>query len=299
MEQQIVSELYWPPEMDAAFNFGSTVRVHANDEVVFNNRLMTAGVAMKNWQVAVNYQGSKTVPQLPHLQVNHQYRLVMHASMKPANSVIIRLTFRDLQGNELKRYDFFRPKAYFTVPEETISYSLELINAGNEQIDFRRIEIGERQIDQAAYQDLWFQKPLNEQAGQPMNLLVVPANRRVKKTFPQLVTLADGLSLQVVLVDYQYTGNLSQDLAAYLRHHERFNDQIVSCSPQFDVQVLNVQRDLETVRTLVTSTHQARLNLFKSQAYDLPKVAEWANPTTVEPNWRAITAAIRKTSGGD
>lgn len=299
MEQQVVSELYWPPEMDMAFNFGSTVKVHANDKVSFNNRLMTAGVAMKNWQVALNYQGAKTVPQLPHLQVNHQYRLVMHARMRPANSVIIRLTFCDIQGNELKRYDFFRPQAYFTVPEETISYSLELVNAGNEELEFQRIEIGERQIDHAAYQDLWFQKPLNMQPGQPVNLLVVPANRRVKKTFPQLTTLAKGLPLQVVLVDYQYAGNLSQDLAKYLRHQERFNDQIVSCAAQFDVQVLNLQRDLETVRTLVTSAHQERLNLFNSQSYDLPKVAEWANFTTVEPNWRAIMAAIRKTSEGD
>lgn len=59
MEQQIVNELYWPPEMDAAFTFGSTVRVQPNDEVSFDNRLMTAGVMMKSWSVAVNYQGSK------------------------------------------------------------------------------------------------------------------------------------------------------------------------------------------------------------------------------------------------
>lgn len=223
----------------------------------------------------------------------------MHAKMQPANSVIIRIVFTDLQGNELKRYNFNRSNAYFTVPAETIGYYLELINAGNEQIDFRRIEICEKKLSQDANQDLWFQEPMNAHDDQPMNLLVVPANRRTKKNYPELAALAGDLPVQVVLVDYQYEGNLANDLASYLRHHGRFNDQVVSCDPRYDIPVLNLQKELETTHTLITNTHQERLNLFNSRSYELPKIADWANSNTVEPNWRAIVAALPITSGGE
>lgn len=298
MEQQIVNEIYWPPDIDNSFIFGSQIRVQANDEVCFNNRLMTPGVAMKKWAMAVNYQGAKFVPQLPHLQINHQYRLTLHAHMQPSNSVLVRLIFFDLQGNELKRYDFNRASSYFTVPVATISWKMELINAGNEQIDFRRIEICERNVSKDANQDLWFQSPMHATDTRSMSLLVIPANRRAKRTFPLLNKVAS-LPVQVVLVDYQYQGDLTADLAAYLRRHDRLNDLVVSCDPRFDIPVLNLQKALENVRTLVTNTHEDRLNMFNSGAYQLPHVYKWANPNTVEPNWSVIMNAVQKFQEGN
>lgn len=299
MDQQLINEIYWTPDMDSAFNFGSHVIVDAYDRVSFHNRLMTSGVTMKSWSVALNYQGAKTVPQLPHLKINHQYRIVLHAKMQPENSIMIRLDFTDIQGNSLKQYNFNRTNAYFTVPAETVGISLELVNAGNVHLDFERIEICERNISPKANDDLWFQEPINSDQQQPLNLLVVPANRRAKKTFPLLKSIAAGLPIQVLLVDYQYRGNLEKDITKYLGEHRKQNIRIVSCHERFDIPVLNLQKNLDFVQTLVTKKHEQRLNMLDSYAYELPRKAEWANENLIEPNWPVIINAIKVVSGGN
>lgn len=299
MEQEVVNEIYWPPDMDSAFTFGSHVIVDAYDRVSFHNRLMTPGVVMKAWSVAVNYQGSKIVPQLPHLKINHQYRIVLHAKMQPENSLMIRLSFNDIQGNTLKQYNFNRSNAYFTVPAETITMSLELVNAGNTHLDFERIEICERNVSPNAHADLWFQEPINYDQHQLLNLLVVPANKRAKKTYPLLKNLSPILPLQVLLVDYQYRGNLERDITKYLQEHKRKNIRLVSCHERFDIPILNLQKDFDSIQTLVTTKHQQRLNMIDSYAYELSKTNSWSNENLVEPNWPVIIDAIRKISGGD
>lgn len=299
MEQQIVNEIYWTPDLNSAFNFGSNVKVDHLDRVSFYNRLMTPGVALNQWPVAANYQGAKTVPQLPHLRINHQYRMVLHATAKPANSLMMRLIFTDIQGNEIKRFNYKRSNVYFTVPAETIGITLQLINAGNEQVNFQRIEICEKNVDPAANQDLWFQPVLNNHKGRPRHLLIVPANRRAKKTYPLLEQLVDNLAVQVVLVDYQYAGNLTEDLEKYIKKHRLFQARVISCDPQFDVPVLDLQKKLLTIKSLVTSIHKMQLNMFDSWDYDLPKRENWVNPNLVEPNWRAIIDAIKTVFGGN
>lgn len=298
MEQQLLNELYWPPEMNSSFNYGSQVRVLPNDEVVFTNRLVTPGVAIKHWNNQYNYQADKAIPQLPHLQVDHQYRLVLHANLTPAKSILVRLTFKDIQGTEIKRYDFTRSVFYFTVPKRTVNISLELVNAGNVSIDFKRIDICDQNLEQAANEDLWFQNPINYPSDRPLNLLVVPANRRVKKTFPLLKTYACGLPAQVLLVDYQYTGNLTGDLLTYLKTKKIFACRLVSCDSRFDVPLLNALKEMPTLQALVTTEHKERIDSEQASAYTLSPVAEWANSNLVEPNWRLIFNAVSKVTGG-
>lgn len=298
--QRVVSQIYWAPTFDGAFGAGSVIKRQADGTVTFSNPFMTSGVKIIGWSVAQNYQGAKTVPQLPHLRLGHQYRLVLHGKQEPRNTVIIRLTFFDIQWQKIKHYDFTNERAYFTVPEDTVNYTLELINAGNRRLVFHRIEICENSLPQTANDDLWFQKRWNTQSKQPLVLLVVPAGVRTKKTYPLLNWYAKqlGRPVQVVSVNHQYAGNIPHRIYKWLSHEDQFKATIIACHSSMNTAVLKLQKHLPTLTTLVTDQARDQLNYFDSYCYQLPQ-KDWQNVSIADPNWPVIFQAIQNTFGGE
>lgn len=296
--QQVVNKIYWAPTFDAAFGFGSKVKRQADGTVIFRNPFMTSGVGITGWSVSSNYQAAKTVPQLPHLVIGHQYRLVLHGVQEPRNTVIIRLEFFDPQWQVLKKYDFTSQNVYFTVPDKTVNFNLSLINAGNHQLTFHRIEICDRNLPAAANQELWFQKRVNAKKDRPLRLLLVNAGQRSKMTYPQVARYADKFPYQVVVKDTQYHGDLVQDILDWLNQKREYRATIISCDPALDQTALQLQTKLPSLKTLVTSAAHDQLNAFDSWDYQIGPRDDWMNNNLVNPNWYQIFRGIREQLGG-
>lgn len=296
--QQIVNRIYWAPNFDSAYGFGSQIQREADGTVTFKNPFMPSGLTIKHWTVAQNYQATKLVPQLPHLKIGHQYRLVFHGQQEPRNTIIIRLTFFDGQWQKIKHYDFTNQNVYFTVPKGTINYTLELINAGNHKLVMHCIEICENNIPAEANQELWFQKRINAKSERPLRLLLVKGGTRSKKNYPEIEKYVGHYPYQVMVMSTQYHGNIIDDILHWLNKQRQYRATLISCHPDLDSFALDVQTKLPSLKTLVTQHSKRVLNAFDSHFYSFHQNSEWVNANITDPDWVEIFQGIRQELGG-
>ncbi|WP_375663895.1 accessory Sec system protein Asp3, partial [Bartonella sp. CL63NXGY] len=239
---QIVNEIYWAPSFDHGYTYGSRITISDMDVVTLSNPLIAFGKSLMTWTTAMNWQSSKEVSQLPILQFGQKYQITVLADFEPANSVIVRLTFFDLQGEEIKQLNLVDQVSEFTCPPDTVDYQLELINAGCVGLTFRRVEIGPAELPLEANDDLWLQEPINDQEDnqlKPINLLVIGGGKRMKRTYRQLGPLAGNLPVQSLLVAWQSRDDVSQHLEDLLLSNHVDNVHLISSEPRFDRAVVN------------------------------------------------------------
>jgi len=95
---RVINYIYWLPQNDTTYRYGSRIDAYDNQVIHFENEWMAPGRAMISWYSAVNYQASRFVPQLPILRGGVEYRIKAKYIAKPANSVMLRIIFYDIQG---------------------------------------------------------------------------------------------------------------------------------------------------------------------------------------------------------
>lgn len=297
--QQVVNQIHWAPTFDSGFMMGAKIKVQSNGSVIYKNPLMTSGVAICTWQGSMNYQAAKTVPQLPHLKIGHQYRLVFHGYQRPSNTIIIRLVFFNVQGQEIKRFDFYNFNNYFTVPAETIRYNLQIINGGNRELGFKRIDLCETNVSLEANSDLWFQSPINIQSREPLRILMVKAGKRAKKTYPVIRRHIKHYPYQVMVVDSQFDGDLSSELLNWLNKKRQYHATLISCDPELDNVALKIQAQLHSIKTLITNESLiSPNNIDECYAYQQKRIGSWVNRNLSDPNWDQIFRGIQEQLGG-
>lgn len=294
-----MNEIYWGPNYEASYSNGSVIKVNKFDEIDFTNRFTPSGDGIMQWGASSNYQGDKSVAGLPHLQNGHRYRIVAHYKTTPHRTIIMRLIFRDIQGQEIKRYNLTNTNSYFTVPKETINYELLLVNAGCINLKFQRLEICLDNVDKQANKDLWFQQKFNEQVSTPINIMVIPSGKWVRKSYPELSYMIGDLSVQPVNVSWQYKGNLTDDLLKWVDQHDVYDAHIISCDPEVDQAIIKMKEQVPTLEVLVTSKHQAMAEEIDGYVYQYQPAADWANRNIVEPNFENIVPHMRLLWGSE
>ncbi len=132
---------YWDHNGADTFLCGSTLRFHENRAVEYENSCMNAGVTLRTWYSQVNYQDKRLEPQLPIPEPGRRYELHPVLCCEPAGGILLRVNYYDRKGTLLCFNAFDETGGCLECPDETDSWTLELVQAGSTRFWFHHIEI--------------------------------------------------------------------------------------------------------------------------------------------------------------
>lgn len=287
MNDKFINQVYWDSGAQAYYT-GSQITSTAKQRISFVNRLMEPGASIISWESAVAYQAEKLVPALPILQVNHQYRLKVGMTMNLEQTVLTRLEFFNLQGEQIKKLEFYGTDHQFVYPVGAFSYRISLVNSGAVEMQFSRLQIADAQTAPAAFADIWLQDAhLPAATGQDRFLLLVQEGKqsRARYTIPAL----DQLPYQVISVAWQFDGDLEEELGQRLAKFTGKRLHLISTTPATDEAVASFCALHPSVAGMVTD----RFNNPDLAQYQWTADASWYSPEVVEPDWLTISRAIK------
>lgn len=292
--QSLVNHIYW--SMNNFMTNGTHLKIFSDLSVNFRNQLMAPGKEIIRWESINNYQGTKLVPQLPILQVNHQYRINVGIESVPDQTYLIRLSFKNLQGTEIKREDFRSPSHKFVFPAGTTSYSITIFNNGMASFHFKRIDICDSNLPESINKPIWAQTPLNWEAGnqQALNIILVRDGKQARKTFPALKKLVGLVPVQVVNIDWKYQQGLADKLLQKLDNSELTNYRLISADFSLDDVLLEIKQKRPQAEVMLADSQKTAQN--GGASWTLVPVP-WYSPNVVDPDWVSIIAAIKQTWG--
>lgn len=290
MSDKFINQVYWDSGAEAYYT-GSQISSSARQRIHFVNRLMEASASIIEWESATSYQAAKTVPALPILQVNHQYRLVVGLKTDPAQTVLIRLDFFNLQGDRIKRLEFYNPNHQFVYPVGAYSYKISLINAGVTELDFSRLQIADAQTPAAAFADLWPQG-LHRSAAMPHDrfCFLVRDGKQSRSRDTGLAAQFGQFSYQVVNVAWQFTGDLVAELGTHFAELNGEKLHLVSTTPATDQTVAQFCALHPKVDGMVTD----QCSDPDLAHYEWTGNTSWYSPELVEPDWLTISRAVKQ-----
>lgn len=169
----MLNYVYWGNQSNNNYRYGSAMTVRADQSVHFVNRLMAPGKTLVKWHSAGNYQAQRIVSQLPELLSNQTYQIKAVMKVEPAARVMLKASFYDAQGDVIKEFQAHGTQLTVICPLEVVSYTVELINLGCWELDFKRLEIAGQGIDQPITVPSLI-KPI---PGQPVSVLLLETRR--------------------------------------------------------------------------------------------------------------------------
>lgn len=169
----MLNYVYWGNQPNNNYRYGSAMTVRADQSVHFVNRLMAPGKTLVKWHSAGNYQAQRIVSQLPELLSNQTYQIKAVMKVGPAARVMLKASFYDAQGDVIKEFQAHGTQLTVICPLEVVSYTVELINLGCWELDFKRLEIADQGIDQQITVPPLI-KPI---LGQPVSVLLLETRR--------------------------------------------------------------------------------------------------------------------------
>ena len=141
MTENVLYTVFWEDMNDDVYLYGSSVKYFNTHYVCFEDRLMPAGVPIKEWQSFVDYQAARHEPRLPLFAPGEE--IVFRACCKdsPRGTVIFRVTFYDRQKQRIDSFVLNGEYDKFVFPEKSFSYVIQLVNGGTEQVTFGYMEL--------------------------------------------------------------------------------------------------------------------------------------------------------------
>ncbi|MFT8723965.1 MAG: accessory Sec system protein Asp3 [Liquorilactobacillus nagelii] len=140
MNNYAVNLIFWE-NTASTYLYGSSISFLSKEHVTFANNLMSPGKKIVEWYSQTNYQAQRFCPQLPLLTPKHSYVLRLRARTEPAKSVLVRLSFYNHGGQLIEQKFISGFQGEFVYPTMSASYSIALLNAGCQKINFQRLEL--------------------------------------------------------------------------------------------------------------------------------------------------------------
>lgn len=131
----------WPKNYkDMAIN-GSTISYQKNGEVYFSNALCSPGKVLVKWRSKSDFVKTGIEPTLPLLRAGTRYSLVANLTSDRELAVKLQLVFLDINNDELETVQLENLNGNFTVPTNTVSYEIRLLNLHHTWLKFKYLEI--------------------------------------------------------------------------------------------------------------------------------------------------------------
>ena len=141
MSEHVLHTVYWDNQFSGVYMYGSDIRFLEDRSVCFENLMMPAGMVIKEWKSSTVYQADRIEPSLPLLTPGNEYAVRSFYKEEPSGSVFLRFDFYDQQKKKAGTYILDGKMGFFTCPESTYSYTVQLVQGGSDRVHFYRFEI--------------------------------------------------------------------------------------------------------------------------------------------------------------
>lgn len=136
--------IFWNKYSADTYLFGSKINYHKRDDVEFTNHLMSPGSVIKTWYSKTNYHTQRIEPELPMIDGESEYRIIINMDVPKGQSCLVRLVFYDKYGLEAGYLNVWEKQMDFKCPLKTYSYCMQLVNGGMQEVRFHYIMIQEK-----------------------------------------------------------------------------------------------------------------------------------------------------------
>lgn len=289
--QKIINQIYWNSTMNSYMQ-GTSLTKYPNNYIEFVNSKISAGIPIIHWDSTHNYQVVKEVPQLPILNNGQHYKIYINIMSEPKRSLIYRLTFYDVQGDEIRKEIFSDSIKKFIYPKTANNYTLDIINGGCKALIFGNIQISDSDVNNYAYADIYFDQIFQRTQKQVEdNLLLVADSKRSRKLQINLKQkLSRTVPMTVVYVSWQYDGDLTQQLNQWINDHNIEGFRIFCTDKRLDKAVEKVNQTFPQVKIITTDKLLGARD--SNNQYH-----HYLNNDILDPDWHQIILAVNEYFG--
>ncbi|WP_279096818.1 accessory Sec system protein Asp3 [Lactobacillus taiwanensis] len=234
--KNVINQVYWD-RMSETYLYGTAFKKNAKNEVTFKNKLMPSGKTLISWSSIANYQATKEVPSLPLLLNGQEYLLKISAKIKPENSAIFGIHFFDIQGNEIDKVIFTNLEQKFKYPTRAVKYTIEIINGGVEEINFKKIQISPLDLEEA-FNDFYPHSILNKNS-QKEGLILLDDSKRARIIAPFKIASHVEANLTIGYLSWQNKQHGLELMKDYINEHKDKELVIFSSSAEIDKSLEN------------------------------------------------------------
>lgn len=284
--EQIINQIYWD-DVSNTYMPGTKFKKFSDKSVEFENILMAPGDSIVTWTSRNNYQSSKTVPQLPILIKGHSYKIFIKAKTQPADTCVNRLTFYDMQDEEIERKDFTSLEYNFVFPANATSYKFEIINAGCEKITFKRMQIADENLPKEIFDDIYFSEELNPDPKQTLNVILVMDNINGRKVWSHLKRYAGNSRMLVVNISWQGRAKAGQAVKDWLAENKITKFRLISTNTKLNSLIPDIFIDRFNVEYYDNKAIQSSDSLTKKDEI-------WYSENVCDPDWLEIGMFLKR-----
>lgn len=120
---------------------GSNVAFQSIDCVMYQNDYLSPGQTLATWSTMDVFWKSNIQNFLPRLHQNKSYCLQNSYRSQPEKRLYVKITFYNRYKERISQMMLKDVTNHFEVPEETIHYTVELINGGLKKFEFHQITL--------------------------------------------------------------------------------------------------------------------------------------------------------------
>ncbi|MEJ7509047.1 accessory secretory protein Asp3 [Staphylococcus simulans] len=130
----------WNKINKRTFMYGTKI-IFKDQYTLVNNPLMPSGIVITDWKMLSKYNEDRHVPSLPMLSKCKRYKLIFDYEVKPLNSIYFKITLYNRNDEILSERIVETKSCILTYTNDSYSYKLEMINAGLQELIFKKIII--------------------------------------------------------------------------------------------------------------------------------------------------------------
>ncbi|MBC2999114.1 MULTISPECIES: accessory Sec system protein Asp3 [Staphylococcus] len=145
MNQNNRFDITWKKVHKSTFMYGTKLKFN-NNFVSVDNSLMPSGMVIHEWNMLSSYTTNKQGPSLPLLKKGSNYKIRFDYDVIPKRSVYFKIVLYKKNGEQIKTMIIEDDDIEFEYPKDAYSYKIELMNAGFQHLQFRRIIIEDQNI---------------------------------------------------------------------------------------------------------------------------------------------------------
>ncbi|WP_305036408.1 accessory Sec system protein Asp3, partial [Lactobacillus taiwanensis] len=235
--KNVINQVYWD-RMSETYLYGTAFKKNAKNEVTFKNKLMPSGKTLISWSSIANYQATKEVPSLPLLLNGQEYLLKISAKIKPENSAIFGIHFFDIQGNEIDKVIFTNLEQKFKYPTRAVKYTIEIINGGVEEINFKKIQISPLDLEEV-FNDFYPHSIYLNKNSQKEGLILLDDSKRARIIAPFKIASHVEANLTIGYLSWQNKQHGLELMKDYINEHKDKELVIFSSSAEIDKSLEN------------------------------------------------------------
>lgn len=137
-------KIIWSQTLSSYFRYGSTISFIKNKEVRFENGALSPGASVVTWTSDANYNGTRSVLQLPLLERGKKYRLKLNGEVLPEKSILIKIDFLNRVSETVSSCFLKNNQEIFQYPEEAYYYKISILSMGMESLNFKEMILTEK-----------------------------------------------------------------------------------------------------------------------------------------------------------